>query len=62
MGFGLPSAIAAKLARPEAPVVCLLGDGCFQMTCGEVATAKRLGITRRSGVQASPLRTREATA
>ena len=27
------------------PVVCLLGDGCFQMTCGEVATAKRLGIT-----------------
>jgi acetolactate synthase-1/2/3 large subunit len=45
MGFGLPGAIAAKLARPEAPVVCLLGDGCFQMTCGEVATAKRLGIT-----------------
>jgi acetolactate synthase-1/2/3 large subunit len=26
-------------------VVCLIGDGCFQMTCGEVATAKRLGIT-----------------
>ena len=45
MGFGLPGAISAKLARPEAPVVCLLGDGCFQMTCGEVATAKRLGIT-----------------
>jgi len=45
MGFGLPSAIAAKLARPDLPAVCLLGDGCFQMTCGEVATAKRLGIT-----------------
>jgi acetolactate synthase I/II/III large subunit len=45
MGFGLPGAIAAKLARPDLPVVCLLGDGCFQMTCGEVATAKRLGIT-----------------
>jgi acetolactate synthase-1/2/3 large subunit len=44
MGFGLPGAIAAKLARPHAPVVCLLGDGCFQMTCGEVATAKRLGL------------------
>ena len=43
MGFGLPGAIAAKLARPDLPVVCLLGDGCFQMTCGEVATAKRLG-------------------
>jgi acetolactate synthase-1/2/3 large subunit len=45
MGFGLPAAIAAKLARPTVPVVCLIGDGCFQMTCGEVATAKRLGIT-----------------
>ena len=45
MGFGLPAAIAAKLERPDLPVVCLIGDGCFQMTCGEVATAKRLGIT-----------------
>jgi acetolactate synthase-1/2/3 large subunit len=45
MGFGLPGAIAAKLARPDLPVVCMLGDGCFQMTCGEVAVAKRLGIT-----------------
>jgi acetolactate synthase-1/2/3 large subunit len=44
MGFGLPGAIAAKLARPHAPVVCVLGDGCFQMTCGEVATAKRLKL------------------
>ena len=41
MGFGLPGAIAAKIARPELPVVCLLGDGCFQMTCGELVTAKR---------------------
>jgi acetolactate synthase-1/2/3 large subunit len=45
MGFGLPAAIAAKLARPDLPVVCLIGDGCFQMTCGEVAVAKRLGVT-----------------
>jgi acetolactate synthase-1/2/3 large subunit len=45
MGFGLPAAIAAKLARPDQPVVCLIGDGCFQMTCGEVAVAKRLGLT-----------------
>jgi acetolactate synthase-1/2/3 large subunit len=44
MGFGLPAAIAAKLARPQAPVVCVLGDGCFQMTCGEVATARRLDL------------------
>ena len=45
MGIGLPGAIAAKLAAPERPVLCLIGDGCFQMTCGEIATARRLGIT-----------------
>ncbi len=45
MGFGLPAAIAAKLARPDLPVVCLLGDGCFQMTCGELAVAQREGLT-----------------
>lgn len=44
MGFGLPAAIAAKIARPDLPVVCLIGDGCFQMTCGELATASRAGI------------------
>jgi acetolactate synthase-1/2/3 large subunit len=44
MGFGLPGAIAAKLARPQAPVVCVLGDGCFQMTCGELSVAKRLKL------------------
>ena len=41
MGFGIPAALAAKLARPDLPVVCVLGDGCFQMTCGEVAVARR---------------------
>jgi acetolactate synthase-1/2/3 large subunit len=45
MGFGLPSAIAAKISMPDRPVICLIGDGCFQMTCGELATARRLGIT-----------------
>ena len=45
MGFGLPAAIAAKIARPDLPVVCVIGDGCFQMTCGELATAARVGIT-----------------
>jgi acetolactate synthase-1/2/3 large subunit len=44
MGFGLPAAIAAKLARPDRAVVALVGDGCFQMTCGEVAVARRLGL------------------
>ena len=44
MGFGLPAAIAAKLAEPDRPTVCLIGDGCFQMTCGELATARRMGL------------------
>jgi acetolactate synthase-1/2/3 large subunit len=44
MGFGLPAAIAAKLACPAQPVVALIGDGCFQMTAGEVAVARRLGL------------------
>jgi acetolactate synthase I/II/III large subunit len=44
MGFGIPAALAAKLARPELPVVCMLGDGGFQMTCGEVAVARREGL------------------
>lgn len=43
MGFGLPAAIAAKIAAPERPSLCILGDGCFQMTCGELVVAKRVG-------------------
>jgi acetolactate synthase-1/2/3 large subunit len=39
MGYGLPAAVGAKAARPDATVVCLDGDGCFQMTCQELATA-----------------------
>ena len=39
MGYGIPAAIGAKAARPEATVVCVDGDGCFQMTQQELATA-----------------------
>ena len=39
MGYGLPAAIAAKLRRPTSTVVCFAGDGCFQMTGQELATA-----------------------
>ena len=38
MGYGIPAAIGAKAARPDATVVCVDGDGCFQMTCQELAT------------------------
>ena len=34
-----PAAVGAKAARPDATVVCIDGDGCFQMTCQELATA-----------------------
>ena len=39
MGFGLPAAIGAKVARPDEPVVCLAGDGSLVMVCQEFATA-----------------------
>jgi acetolactate synthase I/II/III large subunit len=39
MGYGFPAAIGAKAARPDATVVCVDGDGCFQMTLQELATA-----------------------
>ena len=39
MGYGLPAAISAKLRYPEQMVIALAGDGCFQMTENEFATA-----------------------
>ena len=39
MGYGVPAAVAAKLAAPERPVIAFAGDGCFQMTGQELATA-----------------------
>jgi acetolactate synthase-1/2/3 large subunit len=39
MGFGFPAAIGAQMARPEALVVAVVGDGGFQMTMSELATA-----------------------
>jgi acetolactate synthase I/II/III large subunit len=39
MGYGVPAAIGAKAARPDASVICVDGDGCFQMTCQELATS-----------------------
>jgi acetolactate synthase-1/2/3 large subunit len=39
MGFGLPSAIGAKIGRPDLEVWSVIGDGGFQMSCNELATA-----------------------
>jgi acetolactate synthase-1/2/3 large subunit len=44
MGFALPAAIGAKFARPEAEVWVVAGDGGFQMTMPELATAAQEGL------------------
>ncbi len=44
MGFGIPSAIAAKLMYPEKSVCTVVGDGGFLMTAGEIATAVRYNL------------------
>jgi acetolactate synthase-1/2/3 large subunit len=44
MGFALPAAIGAKIARPRAEVWAVVGDGGFQMTMAELATIAQEGI------------------
>ena len=39
MGFGFPAAIGAQIARPDKKVIDIAGDGSFQMTIQELATA-----------------------
>ncbi|HEM7146799.1 TPA: acetolactate synthase 2 catalytic subunit [Providencia stuartii] len=41
MGFGIPAAIGAQVARPEDTVVCVSGDGSFMMNVQELGTIKR---------------------
>jgi acetolactate synthase-1/2/3 large subunit len=43
MGYGLPAAVAAKVAHPDRTVVCFAGDGDFQMNCQELGTAMQAG-------------------
>jgi len=45
MGYGLPAAIGAKLARPHRPVLAALGDGGFSMNSQELETARRIGAS-----------------
>jgi acetolactate synthase I/II/III large subunit len=44
MGFGLPAAIGVQLANPGACVICISGDGGFQMNLQELATVHRLKL------------------
>lgn len=44
MGFGLPAAIGAQLAQPEATVVSIVGDGGFQMTLQELSVIQELNL------------------
>ena len=44
MGFGFPAAIGAAVACPEKSVVCVAGDGSFQMNVQEMATAAAYGV------------------
>jgi len=44
MGYAVPAAIGAKLARPECPVIALAGDGAFLMTGLELLTAAQLRV------------------
>ncbi|HLG05462.1 MAG TPA: thiamine pyrophosphate-binding protein [Gemmatimonadales bacterium] len=45
MGFGVPSAIGARLSNPSRPIVALVGDGGFAMTGFELLTAVREGVS-----------------
>jgi acetolactate synthase-1/2/3 large subunit len=44
MGFAIPAAIAAKLSCPDREVCCVVGDGGFNMSVGELATAQRINL------------------
>jgi len=44
MGFALPAAVGVQLAQPETCVLCVSGDGGFQMNIQELATVHRLGL------------------
>lgn len=44
MGFGFPAAIGASIAQNGAPVICITGDGSFQMNIQELATCVEYGL------------------
>ena len=44
IGYGVPGAIGAKLGAPDRPVVAMTGDGGFNMSLGDLETARRMGL------------------
>lgn len=44
MGYAIPAAIGAALARPDATILAFAADGSFAMSCGELETVCRLGL------------------
>src|SRR3954470_16813411 len=44
MGFALPAAVGVQLSKPDATVLCVSGDGGFQMNIQELATVRRLNL------------------
>ena len=44
MGFGVPAAVGASMANPEARILVIVGDGAFQMTGMELSTIARHGL------------------
>lgn len=47
MGYSIPAAMGAKLARPEKQVIAVCGDGSFQMSMMELATMRQHGIAAK---------------
>lgn len=45
MGYGFPASVSASLEHPDRVVVCMAGDGCFQMTLNEMSTAVQHGAS-----------------
>jgi acetolactate synthase I/II/III large subunit len=50
MGFGLPAAMGAQVAVPDATVICISGDASFQMNLQELGTLKQYGINVKTVV------------
>ena len=44
LGYSLPAVVGAKIGRPQAKCVAVMGDGSFGFACGEMETIQRLGL------------------